>query len=116
MSSRRIVVKRGYAENCRHRVRDTPAAALKRITEIHAPLDGPNTEFWGISKNGLHAGKVTSAIFSPRLEQNIAQAMLSINLSEIGTEVEVTKPSGTVQATVVETPFYDPGKKLATGA
>ncbi len=79
-------------------------------------LKGPNTRYWDISKNGVHAGKVTSAVFSPRLEQNIALAMLSISLCEIGTEVDVSTPSGTVQATVVETPFYDPGKKLATGA
>ena len=103
-------------------------AALQRIREqgvsrkqvgLHIsgePLKGPNTRFWDISTKGVEVGKVTSAIFSPRLKQNIALAMLPINLTAIGTEVEVSTPSGPVQAKVVEIPFYDPRKKLATGA
>jgi aminomethyltransferase len=78
------------------------------------PLQGPNTTFWKISKNGVPVGKVTSAIYSPRLEQNIALAMVSIDLAEIGTVVEVSTTSGTAQATVVETPFFDPRKDIAT--
>lgn len=78
------------------------------------PLKGPNTRFWSVTREGAVVGKVTSAVYSPRLEQNIALAMLSVECAETGTEVEVDSCSGTARARVVERPFYDPKKKLAT--
>ena len=45
------------------------------------PLSGPNTTFWPIEKNGKKIGKVTSAVYSPRLKKNIALAMIEINYS-----------------------------------
>ena len=77
------------------------------------PLKGPNTTFWAISKNGKTVGKVTSAVYSPRLEQNIALAMVSVECAQIGEMVDVAMPHGSVRATVVERPFYDPKKSLA---
>lgn len=77
------------------------------------PLKGPNTTFWTINKDGTEIGKVTSAVYSPRLEQNIALAMVSADCALIGTEVEVVTKSGPTRATVVDRPFYDPKKKLA---
>ena len=41
-----------------------------------APLKGPNTTFWSIQNHKEEIGKVTSAIYSPRLGQNIALAMI----------------------------------------
>ena len=77
------------------------------------PLTGPNTTFWAISKDGGTVGKVTSAVYSPRLEKNIALAMVAVGSSELGTEVEVMTANGPAQATIVEIPFYDPKKSLA---
>ncbi len=100
-------------------------AALRRINEEGVsrrqvglviegtPLKGPNTTFWTITKDGDEMGKVTSAVYSPRLKQNIALAMVSADIAEIGTEVEVSIPSGLARATIAERPFYDPKKKLA---
>ncbi|SEQ80206.1 aminomethyltransferase [Amphritea atlantica] len=100
-------------------------AALKRIRDagvtrkqvglvIDAPaLTGPNTRFWMLEKEGQQVGKVTSAVFSPRLEQNIALAMVSAEFAEPGTTFEVVLPSGVATATVVETPFFDPKKTIA---
>jgi len=79
-----------------------------------APLKEPNTTFWKIRKNGKTVGKVTSAVYSPRLEQNIALAIVSAELSEIGNVVDVSMRSGTVQASIVETPFFDPKKKIVS--
>ncbi len=79
-----------------------------------APLKGPNTTFWKIRKNGKTVGKVTSAVYSPRLELNIALAIVSVELSEIGNVVDVSMRSGTAQASIVETPFFDPKKKIAS--
>jgi glycine cleavage system aminomethyltransferase T len=78
-----------------------------------APLNGPNTTFWVVKQNGNTIGKVTSAVYSPRLEQNIALAMISTACAEIGAEVEVVTPSGPTRATIVERPFFDPKKKIA---
>ncbi len=78
-----------------------------------APLTGPNTTFWAINRGGESVGKVTSAIHSPRLERNIALAMVAVDCAHLGTELEVVMPWGPTRATVVERPFYDPKKKLA---
>jgi aminomethyltransferase len=77
------------------------------------PLMGPNTTFWKITKNEKIVGKITSAIYSPRLKKNIALAMVSIEQSHLGTLLDVEMLSKTIKATVVEKPFYDPKKKLA---
>ena len=78
------------------------------------PLTGPNTTFWEILKDNEVIGKITSAVYSPRLKQNIALAMVVINNSEIGTVLEVKMNDKIIKATVVEKPFYDPKKKLAS--
>jgi glycine cleavage system aminomethyltransferase T len=78
------------------------------------PLTGPNTTFWETLKDNQVVGKITSAVYSPRLKQNIALAMVSINNSEIGTVLDVKMNDKIVKATVVEKPFYDPKKKLAS--
>ena len=78
------------------------------------PLTGPNTTFWEILKDKQLVGKITSAVYSPRLKQNIALAMVAINNSEIGTVLEVKMNDKVIKATVAEKPFYDPKKKLAS--
>ena len=83
------------------------------------PLQGPNTSYWEIKKDGVTIGKVTSAIYSPRLEKNIALAMVVSEHAVLGLEVKVVNKSGlineagTITAKIVEHPFYDPNKKLA---
>ena len=78
------------------------------------PLLGPNTTFWPIIKDGKQIGKVTSAVYSPRLKKNIALAMVEINFSKIGTKLEVTNHDGRYNTTVIEKPFYDPKKKITS--
>tara|TARA_B110001452_G_C15178117_1_gene409260 strand:- start:122 stop:1264 length:1143 start_codon:yes stop_codon:yes gene_type:complete len=77
------------------------------------PLEGPNTTFWKVVKDNKEIGKITSAVYSPRLKKNIALAMVSIDKSEVGTELDVEVLSKKVNAVVVEKPFYDPKKKIA---
>ena len=77
------------------------------------PLKGPNTTFWTIQKGGVKVGKVTSAVYSPRLEQNIALAMVSVEHAGIGTSVDVLAGSGLIRASIVGRPFYDPKKEIA---
>jgi aminomethyltransferase len=78
------------------------------------PLSGPNTTFWELKKDNMNIGKVTSAVYSPRLKKNIALAMVSVEQSEIGNEFQVTTNEGTFNCVVVEKPFYDPKKKIAS--
>ena len=100
-------------------------SALKRIREegvsrkqvglvIDGPaLTGPNSRFWALKKEGEQVGKVTSAVFSPRLELNIALAMVGADFAAIGTHFDVETSRGKTTATVVEKPFFDPNKKIA---
>ena len=78
------------------------------------PLKGPNTTFWALQKNNKKIGKVTSAVYSPRLKKNIALAMVEIQQSEIGNKFEVISNEGKFNCTVVEKPFYEPKKKIAS--
>jgi aminomethyltransferase len=52
-------------------------------------LKKPNTTFWSIYKNGKNVGKITSAVYSPRLKKYIALAMIGVNHSEIGNTLKV---------------------------
>ena len=78
------------------------------------PLEGPNTTFWTIYKDDKKIGKVTSAVYSPRLKKNIGLAMIAIEHSEIGGKFKVDTNDNKINCTVVEKPFYDPKKKIAS--
>ena len=77
-------------------------------------MRGPNTNFWPISINGKFIGKVTSAVYSPRLKKNIALAMLDIQFTELGQLIEIHTDFGHQQGVVVEKPFFDPKKAIAS--
>ena len=79
------------------------------------PLKGPNTTFWEIIKDNKIIGKVTSAVYSPRLKKNIALAFISIGESKIGNIIDVKTSSSVIKGTIVEKPFFDPKKKIASG-
>ena len=75
-------------------------------------LTGPNTIFWEIFCDDKIIGKVTSAVFSPRLEKNIALAMVDKNYIEIGMKLLVEINGVLRDAIIVEKPFFDPKKAL----
>jgi glycine cleavage system aminomethyltransferase T len=76
------------------------------------PFPGLNDVKWPVVQDGQPIGKVTSAIYSPRLERNIGFAWLPAARSELGTSVTVESEWGTRTATVVEMPFVDPNKQI----
>jgi glycine cleavage system aminomethyltransferase T len=79
-------------------------------------IDNEMIDVFPVSVGGNVVGKVTSACFSPRLEKNIGFAMLPIEHTEHGTELEVETPvSGRVKATVVPMPHWDPTKEIPKG-
>ena len=75
------------------------------------PLD-LNMTPWSVSVDGREVGRVTSAVYSPRLEKNIGYAMVPIESSETGSTLTVATPAGDRQATVVPKPFVDPRKEV----
>jgi aminomethyltransferase len=78
------------------------------------PLNSPNTTYWPLIVEGKNIGKVTSAIYSPRLKKNIALAMVDIKYSEIGNNLETFIDNKKINCIVVEKPFFDPKKKITS--
>jgi len=76
------------------------------------PFPALNFVKWPVVEEGRTIGKVTSAIYSPRLGKNIGYAWLPIERSELGTNVTVESEWGTRTATVVPMPFVDPDKRI----
>jgi len=96
------------------RIRDAGVQRKQVGLDIAGPrLAAPNTRFWDVTAAGESVGHVTSAVYSPRLDKNIALAMVPVEHADLGTRLEVTTPSGPVDATVVEKPFFDPKKQQA---
>ena len=99
-------------------------AALKRIEHegvsqrlaglhIDDPrLSGPNESKWPVLDGDLRVGRVTSGIYSPRLERNIALAMLRVSHTALGTTVRVQAENAVRDARVVRYPFVDPEKRI----
>ena len=100
-------------------------AALKRIKDAGIrrkqvgleiaglPIDGTNTRFWPACSNEEEVGVVTSAVYSPRLERNIALAMVAAESAGKGSELIVYSSSGDRPAKVVDVPFVDSEKQRA---
>lgn len=98
-------------------------AALARIRDagprrrlVGVEIDGSPIEFnmtkWPVRVRGREVGRVTSAIYSPRLKQNIGYGIVPTEHSDLGEILEVMHPDGARSATVVKKPFIDPGKEI----
>ena len=77
-----------------------------------APLPALNFTKWPASREGKRVGKVTSAIYSPRLKKNIGYCWVPAAMAAPGTTLEISTEWGARSATVVPMPFVDPGKKI----
>jgi glycine cleavage system aminomethyltransferase T len=71
-----------------------------------------NSVTWPLMTADRAAGRVTSALWSPRLEKNIAYAWVPVQESETGRRMTVETERGERAATVVPMPFVDPGKHI----
>ena len=93
------------------------AAEEVRRRIVGVQLDGerfPSLNFtkWPVVVDGAQVGRVTSAVYSPRLERNIGYAWLPAELAELDTELDVASEWGPRTATVVGMPFVDPEKAI----
>jgi aminomethyltransferase len=101
-------------------------AALKRIKAegvkrrlVGVELDGSpfpalNSVKWPAYRagGGESIGKVTSAIYSPRLKKNIGYCWVPTDLAKEGSRVRVESEFGPRTATVAPMPFVDPEKRI----
>jgi glycine cleavage system aminomethyltransferase T len=76
--------------------------------ELRAEL----TWFWPVHKDGKEVGKVTDAVYSPRLEKNIGYVWVPVELSEPGTRLDVESEAGHLIGTTATIPFIDPKKEV----
>jgi dimethylsulfoniopropionate demethylase len=60
---------------------------------------------WPVAVDGGEVGTVTSAVWSPRLESNVALGMMPIELTAVGTEITLIAPDATRTGRVSEVPF-----------
>jgi glycine cleavage system aminomethyltransferase T len=79
--------------------------------EIEGDRLDMNATTWAVSADGA-SGRVTSAVYSPRLEKNIGYAWLPVEHTELGTRLTVETPEGGRGATIVPMPFVDPEKQI----
>jgi aminomethyltransferase len=68
--------------------------------------------FWPVAVDGEVIGKVTDAIWSPRLERNIGYVWVPAELSRPGTDLEVQSESGPLTGRTAAIPFIDPKKEV----
>ena len=97
------------------RIRD--AGVRRRLVGVEldgAPFPGLNAVKWPARRKagGEPVGQMTSAIYSPRLRQNIGYCWVPIDLAAPGTELAVDSEWGERTATVRALPFVDPDKRI----
>jgi glycine cleavage system aminomethyltransferase T len=72
-----------------------------------------NDRKWPVrDETGKGIGKITSALYSPRLEKNIGYAWVPVEHAGPGTTLTVETPAGDATAAVVPMPFVDPTKEI----
>jgi glycine cleavage system aminomethyltransferase T len=77
--------------------------------ELRAEL----TWFWPVVDGDDTVGRVTDAVWSPKLERNIGYAWVPIGLASPGTKLEVRSEHGdTLAVTTAAIPFVDPKKEV----
>ena len=80
------------------------------------PLQHPNTSYWPIFIDSSEVGYITSAVYSPRLDKNIALAIIDADYSALGMAAEARTSEGNYPIKVVQKPFYDPKKKITSAS
>jgi glycine cleavage system aminomethyltransferase T len=69
--------------------------------------------FWPVVDGGEPVGRVTDAVWSPKLERNIGYAWVPIGLASAGTKLEVRSEHGdALTVTTAAIPFVDPKKEV----
>jgi aminomethyltransferase len=86
------------------------AAGIKRQLvglKIHSEPMYQLAQPWPVEWDDKQVGEITSAVYSPDLDQNIAYALVAIEHSEEGTQLVVDMEPEKVDATITKLPFID---------
>jgi len=77
------------------------------------PLPWELSEPWPVlGEDDSVIGRVTDAIFSPRLERNIGYVWVPIDWAVPGTDLRVRAPGGEIPGRTASLPFLDPAKRV----
>jgi aminomethyltransferase len=74
------------------------------------PLDAELTRPWPVMVDGYQIGRVTDAVWSPGLKQNIGYVWVPISLAEPGNVLQIESEHGPTHGTTASIPFVDPKK------
>jgi glycine cleavage system aminomethyltransferase T len=77
-------------------------------TELRAELSW----FWPVRRDGKEVGRVTDAVWSPRLEKNIGYVWVPSELAEPGIELQIESEHGPMVGRTARIPFVDPSKEI----
>lgn len=88
-----------------------PKRKLVGVEIAGRPIDG-NDEFWAVSDESGRIGHITRCAFSPRLKKNIGFANIPNESASLGKALRVDAKSGTVEAVIVPTPWFQSIKKI----
>lgn len=94
------------------------AAGIKRKLvglEIHSQPLSQSAQPWTITSNNQAVGEITSAIYSPDLDKNIAYALVDVESSKTGTKLVVEMSAEQPDATVTTIPFIDNRERVWRG-
>ena len=94
------------------------AAGIRRKLmglEMHSEPLSRQAQPWSIECNDQPAGSISSAVYSPDLDKNIAMAMVRLECAEVGTQLVVDMGQEKGGATVTPLPFIDNRAKVWRG-
>ncbi len=94
------------------------ASGIKRKLvglEIHSEPLSQQAQPWLIECNGRPVGAITSAVYSPDLDKNIAFALVAVECADLGTQLVVDMGQKKVGATITPLPFIDNRAKVWSG-
>jgi aminomethyltransferase len=99
-------------------LKEIKASGIKRKLvglEIHSEPLSQQAQSWSVECNGHPVGAITSAVYSPDLDKNIAYALVAVECATIGTKLVVDMRKERAEATVTAIPFIDNREKVWRG-
>jgi aminomethyltransferase len=99
-------------------LKETKSAGIKRKLvglKIHSEPMYQQAQPWQVECDGKVVGKITSAVYSPDLDQNIAYALVAIECSDEGIQVLVDIDGEKAEASLTKLPFIDNREVVSSG-
>ena len=75
------------------------------------PIESSNEDYLSVLIDGKRVGTMTAMVFSPRLQKNISYVFLDIEHAKVGQEILISNSDQSLEAVVVDLPWFDRAKK-----